>query len=293
MHRSRVAILGAGALLLATAAVAFSVLPADRGGTSTAVAALEEVAAVAGQQPPQVPPGPGEYLYTKSESNRTTLLGDDGRTLIPDQRTEEIWAGTDHSGRLRATFRTQIPGTGPGEPEVHTSSTMHPAGFLAYDDLSGLPTDPEALEQRIVDGKIPETLPSVQTTFGVLYDNPATTFDVARDLLNSQRYAPPQVRKALYEVIARQPGVELLGEVTDPVGRPGTAVAVTTEGIRRELIFDPGTSALLAQRDVIVDPADAKLRVEPGTVSYRAYLVSGVTESRDATPEVNYLEPAP
>src|SRR5918999_117942 len=54
MHRSRVAILGAGALLLATAAVAFSVLPADRGGTSTAVAALEEVAAVAGQQPPQV-----------------------------------------------------------------------------------------------------------------------------------------------------------------------------------------------------------------------------------------------
>lgn len=285
--RARVAVVGAGAFLLLVAASAISLwLPADRGGPNSAVAALEEVAAVAGEQPVQSPPGSGEYLYTKSISNKTLLVGEEGGTLIPDQRTEEIWVGPDHSGRLRSTSNPRFPEAGPGDSEATSFSTRHPAGFLTYDDLSDLPTDPGTLERRIAKHEILETLPSARTTFSVLHDSPATTFDIARDLLGTQRYAPPEVRKALYEVIARQPSVELLGHVTDPVGRPGVAVAVTSQGIRRELVFDPDTSSFLAQRDVILDPRAAKVDVQPGTVSYTAYLGSGVVDSTDATPSV-------
>ncbi len=49
-----------------------------------------------------------------------------------------------------------------------------------------------------------------------------------RSTMNStETFAPPQYRSALYQVVARIPGVELMGSVNDPAGRPGIGVAAT------------------------------------------------------------------
>jgi hypothetical protein len=74
------------------------------------------------------------------------------------------------------------------------------------------------------------------------------------DLLR-ESYASPQLRAALYQVGANLPGVQLIGAAKDKLGGSGIAVAYTNVGIRHELIFDPGTSAPLGERTVVVDPA--------------------------------------
>ena len=107
----------------------------------------------------------------------------------------------------------------------------------------------------------------------------AETFTIIGDLLR-ETYAPPALRAALYQVAAGLPGVELVGETKDHEGRDGVGVAYTSEGIRHELIFDPDTSALLGEQDVVVDPAPTHLDVGAGTVlGWAAYLSSGVVDS--------------
>ncbi len=81
--------------------------------------------------------------------------------------------------------------------------------------------------------------------------------------------------------------MKLLGDVRDPVGRIGTGVAYTDHrrGTRHELIFDPGTSALLGERDILVAPQPNGLKAAPGTVfGYAAYLESKVVDSTGEAP---------
>jgi hypothetical protein len=70
----------------------------------------------------------------------------------------------------------------------------------------------------------------------------------------------------LYQLVADLPGVELVFDVKDSLGRDGVAVAYTHAGVRDELIFDPDTSQLLAEQDVMVDPAayGVDIASEPG-----------------------------
>ena len=78
----------------------------------------------------------------------------------------------------------------------------------------------------------------------------AGTFVMVGDLLR-ERAAPPALRAALYKVAAGIKGVELVGSVTDRAGRRGVAVAITSTytgaRVRDVLVFDPVTSALLAE----------------------------------------------
>lgn len=96
-----------------------------------------------------------------------------------------------------------------------------------------------------------------------------------------ERPAPPPLRAALYGAPALTPGVTLAGTVTDRAGRVGTAVAFTEVGIRNELIFDPETSELLAERRVLVDPTKSDLDAPAGTVvGDVAYLDRAVVDDR-------------
>ena len=90
------------------------------------------------------------------------------------------------------------------------------------------------------------------------------------------------MRAAIYQLTAELPGVELLGEVDDPVGRPGTGIAYTDHkrGTRQELIFDPETSALLGERESIVRSGIFGFKAPPGTpIGYAVYLESKVVDS--------------
>jgi hypothetical protein len=106
--------------------------------------------------------------------------------------------------------------------------------------------------------------------------------------LLSRSDAPPALRAALYRVASRLPGVELIGETTDPEGRAGVAVGMTYEesgsAVRVLMVFEPDTSVLLAQERILLEPA-SWVDAPPGTrLSFVAYLASGRTDSVDAAP---------
>jgi hypothetical protein len=67
---------------------------------------------------------------------------------------------------------------------------------------------------------------------------------------------PARVRSGLYRALALIPGVRYLGVRRDLVGRPGAEVVFEDlqHDIREELIFDPATSALLGEREVLTSP---------------------------------------
>lgn len=74
------------------------------------------------------------------------------------------------------------------------------------------------------------------------------------DVLREAR-ATPEQRAAAYEALARVPGLTLIGEVTDRLGRPGVAVALDVVDnepsgflYRYVLVFDPKTADLLEER---------------------------------------------
>lgn len=99
----------------------------------------------------------------------------------------------------------------------------------------------------------------------------------------TQAAAPPPLRSSLYQVAATIPGVDLVGTVKGRAGRAGTAVAADRTGQRLERIFDPNTSALLAQETVRTQTVD-DTTAPPGTVvSYTLYLRSGIVSSSSVT----------
>ncbi|MFI6918560.1 CU044_5270 family protein [Nonomuraea spiralis] len=71
----------------------------------------------------------------------------------------------------------------------------------------------------------------------------------AQDLLSGP--ISPGTRSSLYRVLAEQPAIRSLGEVTDPLGRTGVALALTTPGSgegagESRLVVEVATARLLA-----------------------------------------------
>ena len=271
--------------LAATAAVAVVlivasvVLPSgETGGASPAAAAvLRHAAQAAARQQATAPPIAGQFVYTKSESlyENTAVVAHQTINFFQTQ-TREIWIGPDGSGRIRendgsprfATSADHTAWLAAGKPHLTgdrtgTNSAFGPGG-LSYLDLSKLPTDPVALKQLVEDRTI-EGGPS----------GDAETFTIIGDLLR-ETYAPPAVRSALYTIASELPGVELIGATHDHLGRPGTAVAYASHGLRHELIFDPQTSALLAEQTVDEHTGSV--------LDWTCYLSSGVVDSTSSTP---------
>jgi len=128
-------------------------------------------------------------------------------------------------------------------------------------DLSGLPTDPSKLAARIaahdlpVDDDFQGNL--VQDLGGNQLSNgwPYSVFEGAAVLLIGPTSGmTPALASALFQVMAAQPGVELLGTVTDHDGRRGQGIAMpaATSTQVREVIVDPATGQLLEARFVPV-----------------------------------------
>lgn len=72
--------------------------------------------------------------------------------------------------------------------------------------------------------------------------------------------------------------------MTDRAGRTGTAVAMTSDqssrGLeRRVLIFDPVTSVLLEEQDVLLHKVDWLEADPPILIGYATYLVSDIVQT--------------
>ncbi|MEU0806252.1 CU044_5270 family protein [Streptomyces sp. NPDC005970] len=106
---------------------------------------------------------------------------------------------------------------------------------LDWNQLDKLPTDPKALASL---------LPSANSAGGKV----KSTFDNATALLG-QSPARPELRAALYRVLADLPGVEVTGPAEDITGRRGTALEWTTDSTTVRLIINPKTGDLLEETE--------------------------------------------
>ena len=249
--------------------------------TANAAALLNDLASIAAAQPAASARAAG-YRYTKVEStylNMTVVNGGDVIAVL-GPKTREMWIGPDGAGRIRetageATFlneRGRAAWLAMGSPQLNRAinEDFGPGG-LSYEDLARLPTDPVALAAVIRERAGRTQVPINDEMFVVIGD------------LLRQQEAPPAVRAALYKVAAGIPGVELIGDARDRSGRPGVAVAKTSSyrglRLRNVLIFDPRTSALLGEEEVLLERATWVDAPPPVVVGYAVYLDSRIVES--------------
>jgi hypothetical protein len=298
--------LGRPRLLIAVATFAIIVvlasglLPTGLRPDVAAAAALNRAADIAALQAE----GPNDgYRHTKAEGAWLNGVGGSPErpngvwTLVPVSR--EIWIKPDGSGRLIES-RSEPIWFGPadqaawvaeGSPDFHiqphsdttfgptnsgvdpsTSPTAAPQewpGSLYYEDVDALPTDTGTLRRLIDDRAAANGGPTDYERFTIVGD------------LLRETVAAPKVRAALFRVAAGLNGVELIGPVTDRAGRTGTAVSMTnaqsSRGLeRRTLIFDPETSALLAEEEVLLNKVDWLDAEPPIVIGYNTYLVSDI-----------------
>jgi hypothetical protein len=280
----RIAAFAAGAAALLTAVPVF-LLGGGGEVQPAAAAALRQVATVAAVQEAEAPPEPGEYFFTRSrEVSVATTFGVNGQWSALYARERESWTAPDGTIRFRVISKKpefvsedqRAAWVAAGAPRLGSGhvSLNRMQGGNEFLDTSKLPTEPKALRELIEARTAPQ--------FVNYPPGEAETFVLIGDLLRGT-YLPPDFRAALYEVAAELPGIELLGKVEDPEGRTGIGIAYrgAREGTRSELIFNPNTSALFGERQIVVGSRVARsLDVPVGTeIGSTTYLESGVVGS--------------
>ncbi|MER7667074.1 CU044_5270 family protein [Kitasatospora sp. NPDC096128] len=215
----------------ASASSAAKVVPAS------AVELLDHVAQVAASRP-GADVKPGQFVYTESmvTNNVFDSSGHVKIDAVPHKR--EVWLSVDgrQDGLLIEEAGPSLPGrntklSGPSRPGIESPT---------YEYLATLPTDPDALLQKLYDetiGKRPKE---------------ERAFKAISELLKEQ-IAPPAVTAALYQAAAKIPGVTLENDAVDITGRHGIGVARVADGARLEWIFDKDSYAFLGQRGEVVE----------------------------------------
>lgn len=294
LRRRRV--LGALAALGLVAIVASGQLPIGPRPDPAAAAALNHAADIAAALPDASRDG---YRHTTSKGaylsgvgggpdhpngvwalvpvSREIWIKSDGSGRIVESRGEPIWFGPADRAGWQAVGSPDLRGTpfsdtrfGPTPPGVDPWDPQPWPGSLYYENVDALPTDVATL-RRMIDERA-----AANGGGATDYER----FTIVGDLLR-ETVAAPKVRAALYRVAASLHGVELVGAMTDRAGRTGTAVSMTTDqssrGLeRRVLIFDPQTSSLLAEEDVLLHKVDWLDAEPPLVIGYNTYLVSDI-----------------
>jgi hypothetical protein len=268
----------------AVAAVAILVLivglSSGGGGKDRLAGALDGAAAAAASRQASAQQ-PYTYLKTREVSVNTTDA-DQRSWKVYQPTTREEWVTRNGSGRMRIVAGPSrfVDSSDRAEWEGAGRPTFLTLGFgrrtekrwLAAGMLRGgveeLPTDPAALAARLRD--------EAELNHGELPVPAATLQLIAEDLRNP--VASPELRQALYGAAKRVPGISYLGEETDPEGRSGIAIGVTSSDSGGptvySMIFDPHTSEVLATETTSPAPGDPADSEAPTLVRARVFLES-------------------
>jgi hypothetical protein len=188
--------------------------------TANAATALPEAGAAAAAQPGGWPDAACWHVTS------TYVRG--GRTYRRD-----IWIAHHGASVLRDTGLDNV---GPdGQAQVLPADENFSAGgtALTWDQVYALPTDPTHLKSALQSDRKGAGKDSVTELF------------VALDDLLRETPASPALRKSLYDIAAKIPGVQITGRVTDGAGRTGTAVEYGGE----TYVIDRTNGQLLADKD--------------------------------------------
>ena len=265
MRRRTWLILGASAAVMGLAAAAVAISIASQGGlppaSPGAVQLLAKVADTTARQPtPHV--RDSQYMYAETKDAMLFSLRQ-LQTMQPIKRgsfprhlhlkkpiTTQIWMPV--ADVCRMGLERAIPPHGPAITSRFTAQgpgvkcpSIGSLNDATYRLLQTLPTDPHALLAMIY---------RVERGHGPGPDQEA--FVTIGDLLRD-KITPPKVTAALYRAAALIPGVTLVPDATDAIGRHGVAVAQTAGGIRTELIFSKTTLRLIGERTIMTSTGDS------------------------------------
>jgi len=256
-------------LAAGAAAASLAIIVVLSGGArpgADAVRALEAAASVAeAHAAPARRAADGRYAYFRlTVADVVTVAGREPWSVLRPTQVEQ-WVAPDASGRVvERSLPPEFPGRrdrrrwreqGGSAFRYSASDQRYRPGELAAradDNLPAtreLPTHPDQLEVVLrrsarKSADVPENVKVLELAGLVL----------------AQAGSSPELRAALYRVVSRIEGVELIGSMRDPRGRVGTAVAIESDysgaRTRHTLIFDPRTSQPLAQTTELLEPQD-------------------------------------
>ncbi|MGW4463409.1 CU044_5270 family protein [Micromonospora sp. NPDC004704] len=256
----RLAVAAGVAGVLAAGILVVQVIRADDLPAEASAAQVLHGAALAARLQPALTARPDQYVFTE-------FLG---------TYREEPVSGPYHTNRIQQWVTAgdgdqwQRRGRPESEPDgwrevPPREGTPRPAGYL-----TGLPTDPDGMLRYLRDNPPDLNLPAGADEAAIAAE-PTTAFTTATWLLDG--YLPPESMGALFEAMARVPGVIVVpGGVKDAAGRHG--IALRTPGVigaTHDVIFDRETYAYLGTRMMLV--RDGKESLYLSTARLRTAIV--------------------
>ncbi|MET8163987.1 CU044_5270 family protein [Streptomyces sp. NPDC005329] len=212
---------------------------------------------------------PGQYVYIESKSADTFLKTVDDKTTLASHQlhTRQVWESPD--GTKGWLIDPAVNDSSEGEtlslPDELGNTPKAHLGAPSYDYLSKLSTDPDVLLAKIY-----------KETKGQGNTPDQQAFTTIGDLL-TESYPPVELYSALFRTAAKIPGVVVVNDAVDAVGRHGVAVARLdeTSGQREEWIFDAKTHVFLGERSVQVKQlSGTDALIKPGTVTYTSAILN-------------------
>lgn len=275
----RRAVLGLAATAIAAAAAIAVVSGLDEGHVAHAPAnareALRRVAAVAEQRTGPGIPRDDQYFYVASEGTElaTTATADpaDAYSYLFTKR-REIWLSVDRPGLLRDHQAGPVRWVTPRDRENWIADGRHDTSAGAGEIHMGAIHRYYLGTERFTSAQLRAYDPTPQELFDHLRAHvgdagQSPDGEVFVQIADALRESPqtPRLRATLYRALALVPGVQLLGDVHDRLGRAAIGVAFTEHtGLRQELLLDPDTAEVLNERQVVAHPVQG-LRASAGT----------------------------
>jgi hypothetical protein len=241
---------------------------------------LDRLSLAAEQEPAPRSVRPDQYVYIESKSAGSHPRTVGGRTTLVSSALSrrQVWESPDGTkGWLIDPLVNDEPG---GEtlslPDENGDTPKATLNAPSYDYLTKLTTDPGKLLAKIY-----------KETEGMGNTPDQEAFTTIGDLL-VETYPPARLSAALFKAAKKIPGVVVVPDAVDAIGRHGVAVARLDEtgGQRDEWIFDRETGLLLGERSVQVrGNAGEDGVITPGTViSTTAVTDRAVVDTMKQTP---------
>jgi hypothetical protein len=232
--------------VLATQVISFG----ERTPVSTASAAERILTGAADQarHRPALAVRGDQFVYVESRTVAMNVYEDGSRHATITPALRRAWLSAD--GTRDGLVRTQ-GGDGPGDLPLPGcqggTSTESKGGTTEQVECTpipgyraDLPVDADGMLRYLYRGADGTKNPRDQEAF-----------TAAGDLIREANLSSASLA-AVFEAVARIPGVRVVGNVTDAAGRAGVALARDeVQGIRAELIFDRTTYAFLGEHEVL------------------------------------------
>jgi hypothetical protein len=203
---------------------------------------------------------PGEYSYQRIRITSDPTCATCAVTHV--ELLAQSWWGPDRSGRIDVS-KAQNYG-------IH-GGTFGPGTFPTEGDLSGFPTDPDALRTFLLlrsasDGASPR--PDVTPAPGVPLEDGQLWLAI-QDYLGSTQYlnATPELRAAMLQVLAHDPMVRVASGAMDPLGRPASTLRFHAYDADVTVFVEPTTGDFMAMTQRFNDGTTGSLIVEEAGIA--------------------------